>query len=186
MDFFKSLIKKKIQKAAFEYLKNLRQGHSKVKDIMYDVLETQPYLTSPIFSDEETELLYSLRTRTADHFKANFRNQYGGKVDCPLKCWGEDEQPSEDTQQHLLSCAKLKQEINTQDLATENVKYEHLFGSTVQQKEATVLFKRLLDARKLLQSNPPGEKLDLSMVSCQCYSDAFFTTYCIECITIGK
>ena len=87
-------------------------------------------------------------------------NQYGGKGNCPLNCWGEDEQPNEDTQQHLLMCAKLQQEITTQDLATEKVRYEHLFGNTVQQKEATVLFKRLLDARKLLQSNPPGEKLD--------------------------
>ena len=113
-------------------------------------------------------------------------NQYGGKGNCPLNCWGEDEQPNEDTQQHLLMCAKLQQEITTQDLATEKVRYEHLFGNTVQQKEVTVLFKRLLDARKLLQSNPPGEKLDPSMVNCQCYSDAFLTTYCIECITIGK
>ena len=46
------------------------------------------------------------------------------KVDCPLNCLHEDKQPSEDTQQHLLSCAKLKQEISTQDLAEENVVQE--------------------------------------------------------------
>ena len=106
MNFFKSSFKKKIQKAALKYVQNIQQGQSKVKDIKYDVLEIQPYLTSPMFSDEETQLLHSLRIRTADHFKANFRNQYGGKVNCPLNCWGEDEQPNEDTHQHLLMCAK--------------------------------------------------------------------------------
>ena len=79
MDFFNSFIRKKIQKAALEYLKNVQQGHSKVKDIMYDVLEIQPYLTFPIFSDEETKLLYSLRTRTADHLKATSENSMEGK-----------------------------------------------------------------------------------------------------------
>ena len=48
-----------------------------------------------------------------------------------------------------IDTQQIKQEFDTQDLATENIRYEHLFGTTVQQREVTVL-------------------LD---VSCQCYSD---------------
>ena len=134
------------------------QGHSKVKDIQFNVLEAQPYLTSPIFDDDETQLLYSLRTRTSDLFKLN---QYGGKVHCPLSCWGDDETANEDTRQHILSCSKLK--LTSEDVATEEVKYEHLFRTTAQQKEVTVLYKRLLAKNQILQSNPPGGKLDLSI-----------------------
>jgi len=56
--------------------------------------------------------------------------------------------------------------VSTADAACKNVRYEHIFGSTKEQKEAIVLFSRLLyEKEKILESNPPGEKLDPSMGS---------------------
>ena len=48
---FKSTIKNKIKEAALKYLHKKQQTHSKVKDIKYDKLETQSYLTSPLFTN---------------------------------------------------------------------------------------------------------------------------------------
>ena len=91
---FKKFINKKIRLAAFKYLVELKESHSKVRSIEYNKLETQRYLTSPIFSNEDV----ALRSR-ALNCKANFKNKYK-ETDtlCPL-CSRE-----EDTQQHMMVC----------------------------------------------------------------------------------
>ena len=48
---FKKLIKKKITAAAYRYLSGLQNTHSKVRDIVYDRLEIQPYLVSTMFTN---------------------------------------------------------------------------------------------------------------------------------------
>ena len=45
---FKKFINKKIRLAAFKYLVELKESHSKVRSIEYNKLETQSYLTSPL------------------------------------------------------------------------------------------------------------------------------------------
>ena len=50
---YKHFIKKKIQIAAFEYLRKLQETHSKIRNIAYSKLEIQNYMKSPILSDEE-------------------------------------------------------------------------------------------------------------------------------------
>ena len=62
---FRKLVKNKVKQAAFQYLKEKQQTHTKVQNIHYDDLETQNYLKSPLFTNEETTLLFSLRTRTS-------------------------------------------------------------------------------------------------------------------------
>ena len=89
MQTFKSLIKSKVKEAAFNYLNMKLENHSKVKDIKYSKLETQKYLTSQLFTNKETSLLFGLRTKTARTFKANFSNLYGGKISWPLNCWNK-------------------------------------------------------------------------------------------------
>ena len=144
VEVYKAIIKKKVKAAALKQLKQVQQTHSKLKHIMYDDLKPQPYLTSPLFSKDETKLLFELRTRTLENCKVNFRNKYNGQVDCPLKCCGNGDIPLEDSQQHLLECVKLRGKVTTADAACKNVRYEHIFGSTKEQKEAIVLFSRLL------------------------------------------
>ena len=180
---FRKLVKSKIKQAAYQYLKEKQQTHSKVQDILYDELQTQKYLKSPLFTNEETNLLFSLRTRTSRSFKCNFRNLYGGQVDCPLKCWGEGQLPLEDSQQHLLQWKKL--EMQKKSIASHQISYDDLFCDISKQKEAVFLFSELIELKEKL-TNPPGDKLGLSIVSLQCCSDAVFTTPCINCISIGN
>ena len=66
VDVFKQLVKSKRRNAALKYLQSLQQKHTKVSQINYDKQETQKYLTSSLFSNEETELLFGLRTRTVE------------------------------------------------------------------------------------------------------------------------
>ena len=150
-----------------------------MKDIKYEELKTQQYLKSPLFSNSETSLLYALRSRTADIFKANFRNMFANVVHCPLDCQEEGEAKEDDTQKHLLLCSKLKCEIQTHDLASGQVLYEDIFGEVNKQKEAVVLFDRLIEARlrilKERENQPPGDDLDPSIGSCPRCVDSVFT-----------
>ena len=105
VDVFKQLVKSKIRNAALKYLQSIQQKHTKVNQIKYDKLETQKYLTSPLFSNEETELLYGLRTRTVDCFKANFANMNTGNMFCPLNCWSRG---SHHTEIHSNTCCNVQ------------------------------------------------------------------------------
>ena len=100
-DAFKKEIKEKIKNAAFKYLRNIQSEHSKIRDIQYNKLETQSYLTSPIFYDEEVELLHALRSRYTN-VKANFSYKFTNDMRCPLCLTDRDDQ------QHILSCSVLK------------------------------------------------------------------------------
>ena len=81
---FKNSIKKKIKIAAFKFLRSKQQTQSKVRDIQFLKLETQKYLLNRLFSNEEVNTLYSLRSRSLE-CKANFKNKYKeGDTSCPL------------------------------------------------------------------------------------------------------
>ena len=189
-DIYKASVKKNIRKSALGYLNKVKQTHSKVKEISYDDLKIQPYLKSPLFTNQETSLLFALRSRTNDIFKANFRNMYGNVVPCPLECWDTDDIAIEDTQKHLLNCDVIKAKYVTADVASGDVEYEDIFGNVKKQKEAVVLFTRLLEVRTEIikeKENPPVDVLDPSMGANLCYSDIISTAICCtNCISIGK
>ena len=54
---YKSKVKQNIREAALKFWKNIQKTHSKVKDIIYVGLKTQPYLKSTLFSNTDTSLL---------------------------------------------------------------------------------------------------------------------------------
>ena len=87
VDLFKTQEKKKIRDAAHKYLINIQQTHSKIRHIEFKELKLQPYLNSRLFSNDEENLLFALRSRTHEMFKAKFRTMYGNVVWCPLNCW---------------------------------------------------------------------------------------------------
>ena len=72
---YKERIKKKVKQAAFESYVKEKNLLSKIKDIEYTKLETQHYLTSPMFNKEERMLLFSLRSK-CHGAKDNFKNMF--------------------------------------------------------------------------------------------------------------
>lgn len=140
---FKSKVKAKITQAALEYLKAKQQGHSKVKSIKYQKLQTQHYIKSPLFNNNEVNLLHALRSRMVNT-KANFPSKYQNNLNCPLCDRSRDDQP------HILECQVLKDKLKTEEVTIERNVYNDLFEDTLKQKEITVLFSRLLDIRETL------------------------------------
>ena len=188
---YKKLIKNKVKEAALKYLQQKQKMHSKVKNIEYKNLETQKYLTSPIFTNMETSLLYGLRTRTARTFRANFSNLYGGKVECPMKCWdvNQNEPAPADTQEHLLICKKMK--IITNNIASGKIEYNHLFSDTNKQREVLTLYNLMIEYREQCilkeQEDPPGGKPDPSSCNNNCCSSTIFThDVCTDGTIIGN
>ena len=144
---FKKEIKEKTRAAAFEYLKNIQSQHSKVKDIKYPKFAVQSYMTSPIFYNDEVNLLYALRSRYLN-VKANFRSKYPNNILCPL-CQNET-----DDQQHILDCSVLKRKFETRETVTNQCEYEDIFADHKKQKEITHLFSKLIKIRnKLVDEN---------------------------------
>jgi hypothetical protein len=71
----KDSIKKKVKLAAFNYLTEIQQSHSKVKDILYENLAVQKYMVSPLFDNDEVNTLHALRSRMVE-CKANFKQKF--------------------------------------------------------------------------------------------------------------
>ena len=138
-EIFKNEIKKKVKDAAFEYLKKVQGKHSKICNIQYPEFKTQEYLLSPLFKNDEVNLLHSLRARMVD-VKANFKTKYND-LNCPLCSSASDDQP------HLLKCKVLKNKMKSKEAAIGYVEYEDLFSNINKQKEITNLFTELLKIR---------------------------------------
>ena len=137
---YKSYIKDKIRKAAFEELNKMKSEHSKVKNIIYNSYKCQPYLNSHMFSNDEASLLFSLRSHTVRGIQTNFSSMYGGNVDCPLRC----DEGVRDSQQHLLQCPVLLAAVSVEEVEmAQSVRIENMYGCLEDQKAVVVILEKL-------------------------------------------
>ena len=94
---FKSRIRKHLKTNILVEMKEKQQGHKKISDICYQDFKIQAYLESHMLNNHEVFLLFSLRSRNAKHFKANF--PYNTDQVCPMNgCQDLD------TQEHCVIC----------------------------------------------------------------------------------
>ena len=107
------------------------------------------YLNSPLFSSDDKKVLLALRTRTVEGIRNDFRGIFPD-IFCPMLC------RSDNMIEHLLECTVLRTE-HTSELPSQNdVKYHDIFSSNImKQKQATELFKQLLEVRNNLLNSPP-------------------------------
>ena len=148
---YKEQVKQRLRGFAFKELKNTQTKHSKVKDIKYETYNAQPYIHSPLFSNDEICLLAALRSHTVRGIRQNFKNLYKPNLSCPLKCQPAGSPQLEDSQEHLLSCSKL-QLIHNNIVAKSEVVHADIYGEVEKQKAAVSVFAELLEQRnKLLQ-----------------------------------
>ena len=100
-------------------------------------------------SNDEVKLLFALRSRTVRGVKRNFKGVYKENLDCPLMCWGSNDAPITDTQEHMLVCSKLNK--NSREICSNTVTYNNIFSSDVlKQKEMVKIFEKLIDKRNNL------------------------------------
>ena len=145
---FKKHIKKRLKQSSLEELTKIQAGHIKVNSIVYSELATQKYLTSPLFSNTETQLLFALRSNCVRGIKANFSSHYKNNLSCALSCGNKTQI---DDQQHLLQCIPILLKLSSSDLKTlNNVKITDIYGTVQQQKSAVSIISRLLEIRNII------------------------------------
>ena len=145
-----------------EFLDGLKESHSKVKSLEYSTLQCQAYLTSPLFSNKDVNILFALRSRMVE-CKDNFKNRYkDADLLCPL-CLKYD-----DTQQHMLDCKVLGERMDSKKVTNNKVVYTDIFEKNhLKQKEVTETFKELIELRDQIKEEIQLKQLDpctLSMV----------------------
>ena len=138
-----------VKKAALKYLNKEKEGHKKVKNIVYKSLNIQPYLTSKLFTREERNLMYSLRSN-CHPAKNNFKRMNKNNLLCSLGC-----QNIEDQIHIFTQCPKIK-------VSQNDLNYENIFKDVTYQKETIELFLKVEKKRKYKLDNisknnlPPG------------------------------
>ena len=152
---YKKYIKSKVRGAALKYLNERKETHSKIRHIEYVKLEKQTYLSSPLFTNEDVYLLFSLRSRSVD-CKENFKSRYKeSDTLCPL-CRKES-----DSQPHMLKCDILSNRFQSADICEDSIDYDNLFDDQRKQKKITSLFKELIIMRKkILEEDQQQSQLD--------------------------
>ena len=91
---------------------------------------------------------------TQPRYKAQLSEKmYRTNLNRPLKYWPSSDNPIRDTQEHLLTCSKLK--LEKQTLSTDLIKYDDIYGNVEEQKAVVTMVRELLEARNtLLNPNP--------------------------------
>ena len=136
---YKNRLKKHMHSFMLKELKKQQQEHSKIKQICYKGLETQEYLKTHMLNNHEVFLLFSLRSRNAKQFKANF--PYNRDQTCPMEGCNEI-----DTQEHCLKCEKT---IPTSNTYGDHIQYHDIYSEELAKQVAvTRLFSSLLEKRE--------------------------------------
>ena len=109
---FKRYVKKNMDNAAFEYLEEQKNKHSKVKDIKYIKLEIQSYIVTENLTNVEIYTIFALRSRMTK-VKKNFSNQFNNNLLCKLGC------SDMDSQVHLLECIYIQDKMKDKSTLAE-------------------------------------------------------------------
>ena len=111
-------------------------------------IETQKYLISPIFLNEEVNQLHALRSRTSN-CKINFKNKYRNDDLLCDHCNTENED-----QPHLLRCNILLRKLESTKLAQNKISYENIYSNDVyKQKEISSLFLELFKIKNEVENS---------------------------------
>ena len=145
---FKKVATITIKNEALKHLRNRQQTHSKVNKIQYVKLQTQSYLTSPLFSDHEAKVIFKLRTEFLN-CKMNFKFMHPkGDLKCPL-C-----NTHNDTQQHILECEIIRNKVKSSEMLNADIKYEDIYSENIHKMKAIiVVFLNCLNIRDNLVEN---------------------------------
>ena len=144
---FKKIVKTNVMNAAFIYLKDLQQTHSKMKSVHYEKFEISKYLSSPMFSRNERYLLLALRTRTLRGIRSDFPGLYKDKM-CPLGCGDQDTIPN------ILKCNVIKKLQKSDEMIHGDVQYEDIFSKNIQkQKQVAALYDNFIEIRNRIMND---------------------------------
>ena len=145
-DQFKELVAVSVRNYALNCLNQnvTKNENSKCRRLAKKDLVKENYFIDNRFSKSECELLFALRTRMIPGIKKNFSSQYADNLICELCSALGPAYP--DTQEHLLSCAKLRMHVKIPD----NLEYEDIYRNVEKQIGIVKVVKQLLRVREIL------------------------------------
>lgn len=111
---FSKLIKGKVKEAAFSYLIELKNQHSKMHMLEYNKLEMQKYLKCKTVTPKSAKTIFKFRTRMSE-VKVNFKTRYNNDIQCVIPNCQEN-----DTQKHLLTHSDSGNPEKYNDLFSKN------------------------------------------------------------------
>ena len=153
----KSKLKVAVKCAAFKYLTELQQTHSKSKNLIYSDLKLQDYLRSGGSGTiDQKANIFKIRSRMLD-LKSNFKTSVENNV-CTL-C-----DNAEETQPHLLSCEAL----SSHNLVCSDVVpgYEDIYNEDAKKVEAIgVILMEKFNQFKNLKQNPDAHIIVSNLVN---------------------
>ena len=139
----KNIVHEALTTKVFEYLIQIQNTQSKIRDVVYTELSLQPYLQSHDISNDMASFIFQSRSRMLD-VRTNYRGSYPNGQHFCQACLNKNEP---ETQQHILKCEALEYgEINSEEL-----KYEELYGQDVfqLQKICKILKDKLIKENKV-------------------------------------
>ena len=141
---YRKLINSKIKAATYKYYMKLKENSKKkLKNLNYEEITIQPYLTKEYFSFEEKKLLFSLRSQCYDA-RLNFRKLNKRNLKCRLNCHNEE------SQSHIFqSCRPILDKLGLKEAPN----LLHIYGTPVEQKNAIKIFIQIDHIRNQLIQN---------------------------------
>ena len=161
---WRNMIRKSIEENTFRKLENMKNLHSKVKDLKHTRLKMQEYFLSNGIENvtkQDTQLIFKMRSKVTN-VKNNIKGQYE-TLECGA-CLTENE-----TQKHVYECQQIWSKQNNINL--EKPDYEKILWGNVEEKIkiARIFYEnmKILDKMKEKKINPtvPGD----GFISCLQY-----------------
>ena len=145
---FMTKVSKAVTKLALSYLITEKQKLTKVLHISYSVLKMEKYFLPNATSIKMVKFIFHARSRMLD-LKSNYKNKVHADNHCPV-C---KDPSSVDSQQHLLECASLADDLMIQQSETGPA-YDDLFSTDVKKiiSVAKVLADRFQKRKNILNT----------------------------------
>ena len=123
----------------------MQAGHSKISQLNYDTSKIQDYMTSPTFTNNMMKFLFNMHCSMTRGVKYNSPSMFKEDMGCRLKC---DIPEALDNQKHLNACPIIISKMQGDQHLS--VRYDGIFGSLVEQREAVKVLVRILEIRDQL------------------------------------
>ena len=142
---WKKIVKNAVREAAFNYLIELQQGHSKYKSVKHLTFKMQSYLNDHTMSMDDISFLFAMRTRTIRGIRNDFGNMYGTNM-CPLCNQHVDTIPA------LMECQELMA------VPRSGAQYQDIYSPSVDiQRGAVLQFRALMQAKERIIDYEEGD-----------------------------
>ena len=146
---FKEMMKSKVEQFALLELNLQKQKHSKSSYLHSSSFKTAEYLEDGRFSKIEIQLLFKLRSQTAD-LKMNFPKMYADTLCSTCKLFPE-------SQSHILQCPAIVPKLNLLTVQPCKLNEVSIYGSVDEQLKIAKIYSRIFEVRSQILNDSEEE-----------------------------